>query len=197
MSAVERQAAPHEARSFRIETERLTLIPCSVDAGRAALVGAAALQAHLGLAVSEELAASQIADILPLHLERSAADASSLPWGVWLMIERHEQALVGDLGFHDRPDAGGVVEIGYEVLPSFRGRGYAREATAALVAWAFDRPEVTAIVAECDAGNAASMRVLSRLGMRRVGRAGNVVRWRITREAHAARAAALARDGDA
>lgn len=121
---MKRQAAPPEARSCRIETERLTLIPCSLEAGRAALVGAAALQAHLGVAVSEEPAASQIADILPLHLERGATDVSSLPWGVWLMIERREQALVGDLGFHGRPDAGGVVVIGYEVLPSFRGRGY-------------------------------------------------------------------------
>lgn len=54
-----------------------------------------------------------------------------------------------------------------------------------------------AIVAECDAGNAASMRVLAGLGMRRVGRAGNVVRWRLTRAEHAARVDLPAGGGDA
>jgi RimJ/RimL family protein N-acetyltransferase len=56
-------------------------------------------------------------------------------------------------------------DIGYAYLPQFWGRGYAREAAAAVLAhghgaWALDR-----IVAVVTPHNAASIRLLEKIGM--------------------------------
>lgn len=51
-------------------------------------------------------------------------------------------------------------------MPAARGRGYATEAAAALIAWAFAQPGVERVTAQIAPGNAASLRVARKLGMR-------------------------------
>lgn len=75
-----------------------------------------------------------------------------------------EGVLVGSCGFVGRPSPEGEAEIGYAVLPAYRGCGYATEAAAALVAWAFGCPEVVQVTAQAEAGNGASVRVLEKVG---------------------------------
>ena len=66
----------------------------------------------------------------------------------------------------------GTVEIGYGILPAFRGRGYAAEAAGAAVRWALTQPGVRSVEAETDADNAASQRVLEKIGFRATGQIG-------------------------
>jgi RimJ/RimL family protein N-acetyltransferase len=56
------------------------------------------------------------------------------------------------------------VELGYGIVPSRQGRGYATEAVAAMVAVAWADPVVEAVVATTGTGNAASRRVLEKAG---------------------------------
>lgn len=58
-------------------------------------------------------------------------------------------------------------ELGYVFDPAYGGHGYASEAAKRMVAHAFDDLGVRRITAGCFADNAASVRVLERLGMRR------------------------------
>jgi len=58
-------------------------------------------------------------------------------------------------------------ELGYTFDPAYGGRGYATEAVAAVLAYAFDRLGVRRITAGCFADNLASVRVLEKVGMRR------------------------------
>jgi RimJ/RimL family protein N-acetyltransferase len=83
------------------------------------------------------------------------------------VIERASGALVGDviMFWRSREHRGG--EVGYAVNPPFHGRGYAVEATAAMLALGFDGLGLHRIVGRLDARNAASARVLEKLGMRR------------------------------
>ena len=60
-------------------------------------------------------------------------------WG-GTVIGRATNVAVGQMGFKGPPDAGGRVEIGYGVNPSFEGRGYATEGVEALVSWAAEHP---------------------------------------------------------
>jgi RimJ/RimL family protein N-acetyltransferase len=73
----------------------------------------------------------------------------------------------------------GVVEIGYGVIPSARGRGFATEAAASLVGWARLDPRCAAITAlGVRPGNTASERVLEKLGMQLVCRSESESDWR-------------------
>ena len=46
-----------------------------------------------------------------------------------------------------------------------------------MVAWALRQAGVRRIVAECDADNLASMRVLEKVGFGQIGAAGDTLRW--------------------
>lgn len=63
----------------------------------------------------------------------------------------------------------GEVEVGYRYRRSAWGRGIATEAAAPLVQAALADPETTALVACAGAANAGSLRVLAKLGLKRVG----------------------------
>jgi len=101
---------------------------------------------------------------------------------VWVIVERESSTVVGDIGFFGPPDAAGVLEVGYSIVPDRRRRGYASEAASALVTWALDQPGVEAVVAACDANNAASILTLDRVGFRRTGEADGRVLWEYTAE---------------
>jgi ribosomal-protein-alanine N-acetyltransferase len=58
--------------------------------------------------------------------------------------------------------------VGYAISPDFQCRGYATEAAAALIEFGFGSLGLFRIYAECNARNAASRRVMEKLGMRMV-----------------------------
>jgi RimJ/RimL family protein N-acetyltransferase len=62
------------------------------------------------------------------------------------------------------PDQQG--EVGYIFHPDVHGRGYASEGARTLLAFAFEVMGLHRVYARCDARNAASARVMQRLGMR-------------------------------
>jgi RimJ/RimL family protein N-acetyltransferase len=55
----------------------------------------------------------------------------------------------------------------YALFESFTGRGYATEMARAAIAWARSQPGFAEIVAGVDEVNAASVRVLEKLGFER------------------------------
>jgi RimJ/RimL family protein N-acetyltransferase len=83
-------------------------------------------------------------------------------WGHYQVIETATGLVVGGVGLFGAPRHG-QTEIGYGIVPSRQGRGYATEAVATLVSLAFAHADV-AIVANPDPGNLASRRVLEKAG---------------------------------
>ena len=77
--------------------------------------------------------------------------------------------LVGLCQFRGRPDARGSVEIAYSVLSDFRNRGYATEAVARLVRWAFGHPNVNEVVAETMPYRRHSIRIMEKNGFQPAG----------------------------
>ncbi|GAA4204052.1 GNAT family protein [Streptosporangium oxazolinicum] len=75
--------------------------------------------------------------------------------------------LLGDvlLIWHSRAHRSG--EIGYVFHPDHHGRGYATEATRAVLELGFDGLDLHRVIGRLDARNEASARVLEKLGMRR------------------------------
>lgn len=110
-----------------------------------ALIPAAALEARV--AGSLEMASEIVGLDLPefyltkgwlwrYRLTQVRADPGSAPWLVRAVVGSPAEAVVGHAGFHGPPDADGMVEIGYSILPEFRRRGYARAAVGQLLGYA-------------------------------------------------------------
>lgn len=91
-------------------------------------------------------------------------------WYALWMIELKDGTSIGELCFKGLN--GGVPEIGYGILPEYRGAGYATEAVSAAVRFAFSDLRVTAVEAETGEGNAASRRVLEKCGFVPNGKTG-------------------------
>ncbi|MFI6604834.1 GNAT family N-acetyltransferase [Nonomuraea sp. NPDC050536] len=82
------------------------------------------------------------------------------------IIELDSGLVVGSIGLF-WPPSDGALEIGYGIVPSRRGRGYAPEATRALTEFAFTAPGVLTVYANVELSNPSSIRVLEKAGYQR------------------------------
>jgi RimJ/RimL family protein N-acetyltransferase len=89
-------------------------------------------------------------------------------------VIEHEGRVIGKAGCYRLP------EIGYILHPDCWGRGLAFEAVRAVIGRIFEGDGVAALRADIDPRNAASIRLLERLGFRRVGEAKRT--WHIGEE---------------
>jgi aminoglycoside N3'-acetyltransferase/RimJ/RimL family protein N-acetyltransferase len=131
-----------------------------------------------GALMPEDWTAARIGDSAALFARRGV--------GVWLARDRDSGALVGFVGFLELAPPESEPQLMYAMFGRFAGRGYATEMAGAVIARAHEQgfPHV---VAEVDEVNGASLRVLEKLGFRRVatlpGAFGNMFRLRLAWEA--------------
>jgi RimJ/RimL family protein N-acetyltransferase len=108
-------------------------------------------------------------------LLRYAGHWTWLGFGYWVVTETASGRFVGEVGFADfrrdiEPPLGEAPEIGWVLVPSVHGRGYATEAVRAALAWGdahFGPRRTVCLIAP---GNAASLRVADKCGYREVAR---------------------------
>jgi RimJ/RimL family protein N-acetyltransferase len=133
------------------------------------------------------------------HPESASEARISFEWGIaawarlglggWAIEERSTWILVGYCGLplwrEGTPEE--AVEIGYGYARDAWGKGYATEAAAAAMRWAFEVRGFDALVALTSPENRASQRVLAKLGFTRDGEAearyGRGPFFRVTRPA--------------
>jgi len=77
------------------------------------------------------------------------------------------EEVIGDVGIWTTPQNRLQGDIGYVFHPAHQGRGYGTEAAAELLRIGFEEAGLHRITADCDGRNAASYRVMERIGMRR------------------------------
>jgi aminoglycoside 6'-N-acetyltransferase len=74
---------------------------------------------------------------------------------------------MGDVAFHITRSNPRLAYLGYTLARSAWGQGYANEAVRKLLDYLFGVLDLHRVVADCDVDNAASIRLLERLGFRR------------------------------
>ncbi|MFI6093588.1 GNAT family N-acetyltransferase [Streptomyces sp. NPDC051218] len=90
--------------------------------------------------------------------------------GARVAIDRaSDGAFVGWCGLIDWDPDNRSASLGYCLDPAMWGHGYATEAAHALLQWAFDTWDLNRVQAEADTRNAASGRVLEKVGFVREG----------------------------
>jgi ribosomal-protein-alanine N-acetyltransferase len=169
-----------------IQTRRLELRPGTIAALEAELAGREYLAEALG---------AEIADNWPPPLYDEPAMRWTLEhlqsgdirpeYGLYYFVDiaGERPVAVGVGGFKGDPD-GGRVEIGYSVLPQFQRRGYASEAVAGFLEYAFSDARVREVIAETLPELTPSIGVLEKNGFAFVGNGSGegVIRYRLKRD---------------
>lgn len=149
-----------------LETERLRLRGHRLDdyAALAAIWADPAVVRYLGGKPSTPQEAW-------LRLLRYPGHWYLLGYGFWAIEERASGRMIGDIGYMDakreiEPSLDGMPELGWVLATEAHGKGYAREALAAVLAWGnthFGPHHAACII---DVGNAASRRLAIDAGFR-------------------------------
>lgn len=98
---------------------------------------------------------------------REQAAHQKFPVGDWCQVfieERETGEPVGDIGLGLDTEGDGSLEIGYSIHRNHWGKGYATEAIGAVIPVVAEAIGARRVVAEIDARNPASGKVLSKLG---------------------------------
>ena len=172
----------NNSSDIEIETERLRLVPFSLEMVRAALQNKTELARLLGATVPPEWPNSDFDEILPMILQSREENLAQAEWDR-LIIHKAEGTLIGDLGLKGGPNQAGTADLGYGIVPGYQRQGYAYEAAQALVNWAFKEKGVKCITADCLDNNFGSIRVLEKLGMRRLKHEDKLFYWELLAKA--------------
>jgi RimJ/RimL family protein N-acetyltransferase len=147
-----------------LDTERLTLRPF-VESDFEAMHAMRSSPEVVRYLYEEPFSPEQTWD----RLRRMMAGSAWANEGDWLsvaVVERASGTTVGDLAFHWVSERDRTAEIGFVFDPRHQGKGFATEAARAVVDWAFTTGGMRRVIGRLEARNAASARVVEKLGMR-------------------------------
>ena len=150
-----------------IESRRMTLVAATPELVSADLAGRQAFEQAIG---------AEVPTNWPPDLYRSTAmravleqlqDPTEQGWSIWYLLSGRSatQQMLGICGFKGKPGPEGSVEISYSVLEQFRTQGYATEAVARLIVWAFSHQNVIEVTAETMPHLKQSIRVMEKNGL--------------------------------
>jgi [ribosomal protein S5]-alanine N-acetyltransferase len=170
-----------------IATERLELVPATVELTRAALEGDSALAAGLGAIVPPTWPPEFLdAPALAYTLDRLNEDAAHAGWWLHFVVlarGANGRTLIGSAGYKGPPSPDGTVEVGYGIVRDHQRQGYASETVRGLLDHAFAVPAVQRVIAETLPELTPSIGVLRKCGFRLIGAGSEegVIRFEITR----------------
>jgi RimJ/RimL family protein N-acetyltransferase len=161
--------------SDAIVSNRLVLIPLTVEFYETSLAGDREGASRLiGLEVPEDWMLSR--RLMEIRLTQLQREPDLLPWLLRAIRLRDHPQMIGHIGFHSRPGAEylselapGGVELGYTVYPQYQRQGYASEAAAALMDWAWQAHAVPRFVVSISPENTPSLHIAERFGFQKVG----------------------------
>jgi RimJ/RimL family protein N-acetyltransferase len=97
-------------------------------------------------------------------LQRNLDHQNQYGYGLFSVILKARDELIGDCGLEQMEDMGGA-ELGYDFRSAFWNRGYATEAAMAVRDYAFDILKLPRLISLIRVGNLASKRVAEKVGM--------------------------------
>jgi [ribosomal protein S5]-alanine N-acetyltransferase len=162
----------------KIETNRMLFVPFTKEYARAASQSRIELQRIFPYTVSEQWPNKDYGEIIPYIAEQLEINPSREDWS-WLLVNKQDHTLIGEIGCKGGPNIHGIVEIGYGIVPDYQNQGYASEAATGVVKWLMTLPEVNKIVADCLVENKASAKVLQKAGFTRLKEKDGFYLWEI------------------
>ena len=149
----------------QLETARLILRPfCLQDAESCIRNWAADPEVYRYLS-QEAQTPRDVYDLLS-----TAKDAyASLETYYWAIVEKESGTVIGEIFVDGFSARNGWCELDWKLGTAFWGNGYAAEAAKAVIRYLFDAVGFHRVQAKCSAKNAASERVMQKIGMAKEG----------------------------
>ncbi|MBL0024226.1 MAG: GNAT family N-acetyltransferase [Saprospiraceae bacterium] len=151
-----------------IETKNLRLIPCDKEILVKAIEGNDKLEKMLNIKVADNWTEFGV-DPFQFSLDRISEDMEEIGWLTYFPIHKQDNKLIGSAGYKGKPNENGSVEIGYEIAPHYRNKGFATEMAEALISNAFSDIKVKLIIAHTLREENASAKILTKCGFIKVG----------------------------
>ncbi|WP_186577121.1 GNAT family N-acetyltransferase [Aquibacillus kalidii] len=161
-----------------IKTNRLTIITFTVQMIEAALNGREELEKIVDYNVADEYPLDVYKQFFPYKIDRFSNFPEENEWE-GIIIHNEDNCIIGDMGFKGGPDEKGEMDIGYSIVPSYQGKGYATEMAIAMVEWGLRQPDVKKITASCSDHNTASIKVLTKAGLKQIGKQDDELFWSV------------------
>jgi len=158
-----------------IQSNRLDLVLLDSKALQSSLArDSDALQNYLGVDIPSDWFAAK--GLTELRYQQIIQTPEYQPWSLRAIILHEKGLMIGHIGFHTQPGAAYLhpyapngVEFGFTVFPDFRRKGYAREASVALMAWAHQEHAVSEFILTISPNNMPSLKLAQGLGFRKIG----------------------------
>ena len=175
-------------KRFQLDTPRLTLLSCDEAIYLAMLRSNTELSQLLNIEVPEGWSEFGIEPYAWSSVQLQK-DPENHSWLTYLVIHQADNKMIGTAGFKGKPDAAGLVEIGYGISPTYRRQGIAGEAARALIDYAFQQKNVSIVQAHTLAEENASVKLLKKIGMQFIQELydtedGDIWQWQVKREAY-------------
>jgi ribosomal-protein-alanine N-acetyltransferase len=97
----------------------------------------------------------------------------------WVIIDKNGKNKMGSCGFHFWDKERNEVEIGFELLEMYSGKGYMTEAVEALIEFAKNQMKVNKIKAIVFVENDQCIRLVEKFGFKKVGKEECVFRGKV------------------
>ena len=146
-----------------IEAERLVLRPVDRATARALLEG----RTPDGLLVADDYPSQFSLEVMDLVAGTRADEVRQ--FGPFFLVRKSDGVVIGEIG-SALDESTASAQVGYSVVRSCWGQGYATEALRALVAELLGGVGVRRVFAETMVDHQASRRVMEKAGMRQCGR---------------------------
>ncbi len=155
-----------------VESNRIKLIPLSLEQLKLLAKGRSHLELALGLTKSnfeinsEHDFLKMLDDVLIAYtIPDVERNPENYQWFThWLIIKKDQNLCIGGIGVNGLPDENGETILGYFIDQKFENKGFATEAVQLLCRFLFENKNLKALVAETLIDAPASQKVLQKCG---------------------------------
>ena len=145
-----------------ILTPNLRIVPCDDTLFDAIRMGNNTLARVMGVNVPKKW--TDFRDTFTPSYQRWKSHPPLREWWVYLTIHIPDNILIGSCGYKGEPDSTGSVEIGYEIIESYRKKGLGMETALGLVQHACSKSGVHKVIAHTLPEENASGQILQKIG---------------------------------
>ncbi|MCY6485455.1 GNAT family N-acetyltransferase [Clostridium aestuarii] len=160
-----------------IHTDRLMLVPVTLEITKSLIDGSNKEVEKLGIKLDKKWPTEDTMDILPII--NNSLEKNKIPSGfeTWMIVNKDNMKVIGDIGFHGKPNEKGEVEVGFGLVEHERGKGFGSESLNAIMDWLSFQESVKVIKAECLISNKPSARILEKARLKEINRDSELIYW--------------------